>query len=126
MTDNLEKALFVVAELFLFITACIFTINGINSQEAAIETFRRAAELEDRRLFTSLEVNGRETYTGAEVLQSIYQIHSINADIEVRGRPFPKTLDIETTIVSGIDLQRTYDVEYIRDGNGVLETIVFK
>ncbi|MDQ0087504.1 hypothetical protein J2T12_000898 [Paenibacillus anaericanus] len=125
MTDNLEKALIVVAELFLFITACIFTINGINSQEAAIETFRRAAELEDRRLFTSLEVNGRETYTGAEVLQSIYQIHSINADIWVEGIPFLRGLNIETTNVSVIDLQRTYDVEYIRDGNGVLKTIVF-
>lgn len=125
MTDNLEKALIVVAELFLFITACIFTINGINSQEAAIETFRRAAELEDRRLFTSLEVNGRETYTGAEVLQSIYQIQSINADIWVEGIPFPRDLNIETIVVTSIDLQRTYDVEYIRDKNGVLETIVF-
>jgi hypothetical protein len=126
MSDNLERALFIVAELFLFIVACMFTIDGMQGQEKAIDTFRHAAEQEERRLFTSLEVNGRETYTGAEVLQSIYQIHVLGANIRVGNQTFfYKDLDLETLDVSGIDLRRTYDVTYIRDSNGTVQTIVF-
>jgi len=128
MSDNLERTLFIVAELFLFIVACMFTVDGMRGQEKAIDTFRHAAEQEERRLFTSLEVNGRETYTGAEVLQSIYQIHVLGADIQVVDSQtffFPKNLDLETLDVSGIDLRRTYDVTYYRDSNGTVLTIVF-
>lgn len=128
MSDNLERTLFIVAELFLFIVACTFTVGGMQGQEKAIDTFRHAAEQEERRLFTSLEVNGRETYTGAEVLQSIYQIHVLGANIRVVDSQtlfFPKDLDLDKLDISGINLHRTYDVTYFRDSNGTIETIEF-
>ncbi|MNJ79394.1 hypothetical protein D3C77_773990 [compost metagenome] len=59
------------------------------------------------------------------MLQSIYNINSLNADITVDYKFFYRYLDIETTDVSHIDLKRVYKVSYIRDQYGVLQTIVF-
>lgn len=125
MSDTIEKALIMIAELFLFITACMFTIGGINSQDRAIETVYKASVNEERRLFTSLEVNGQDTYTGAEVLQSIRNMDYLNADIRVGNRYFSKSEDINDLVVSDIELNRTYEVSYIRDRKGMLQTIVF-
>ncbi|OAB38444.1 hypothetical protein PGLA_20345 [Paenibacillus glacialis] len=125
VSDTVEKAIIIVAELFLFITACMFTIGGINAQEAAITTIRQATEQEERHLYTSLQVNGKETYTGAEVLQSIQQIHNLNANIRVGNQFFSKSLELEVTDVSGVNLDKIYDVSYVRDGMGIVTTIVF-
>ncbi|MEB9896268.1 hypothetical protein P4K96_22765 [Bacillus cereus] len=84
-----------------------------------------ANEQEERRLFTTFNEKKRETYTGAEVVQSIYHIHHINADIQVRNQFFLKTLDIDETDISGINLQNVYEVTFIRDSAGTLKTIIF-
>jgi hypothetical protein len=114
-----------VVELFIFITACIFAINGINIQEAAVNVVHKSTMQDEKRLFTDLKDKGFETYTGAEVLQSIYHIRELNADIRVNGYLFSKNAEIEDINVSVISLNRTYQVQYIRGSDGEVQTIVF-
>lgn len=125
MNENLENMWFLTAEIFIFVVASIFAVQSITSQEKTLEVYYKASQLEERRIYTSLEVNQEEYYTGAEVLQSIYQINSLNVDIKVDAQVFNRYLDIETTDVTGIDLKRLYKVSYLRDQKGVLQTIVF-
>ncbi|MNJ28196.1 hypothetical protein [Paenibacillus bouchesdurhonensis] len=125
MVDNLEKTIFVAAEIFLFIVAFIFALNGIHAQEAAFEAARKSMEQEERRLYTSLQLNSNETYTGAEVIQSLYQIPQLGVNIQVGGQYFSKYNDPETINISGIDPYKVYDVAYIRDSQGILLTIIF-
>ncbi|WP_055105806.1 hypothetical protein [Paenibacillus ihumii] len=125
MVDNLERTIFVAAEIFLFIVAFIFALNGIHAQEAAFEAARTSMEQEERRLYTSLQLNSNETYTGAEVIQSLYQISQLGVNIQVGSQYFSKYVDPETINISGIDPYKVYDVAYIRDSQGVLLTIIF-
>lgn len=125
MNENLESMWFLTAEIFIFVVASIFAVQSITSQEKTLEVYYKASQLEERRIYTSLEVNQEEYYTGAEVLQSIYQINSLNVDIKVDTQFFNRYLDIEETDVTGIDLKRLYKVSYLRDQKGVLQTIVF-
>lgn len=125
MNENLENMWFLTAEIFIFVVASIFAVQSITSQEKTLEVYYKASQLEERRIYTSLEVNQEEYYTGAEVLQSIYQINSLNVDIKVDTQFFNRYLDIEETDVTGIDLKRLYKVSYLRDQKGVLQTIVF-
>jgi hypothetical protein len=125
MNENLENMWFLTAEIFVFVVASIFAVQSITSQEKTLAAYYKASQLEERRIYTNLEVNQEEYYTGAEVLQSIYQINSLNVDIKVDTLFFNRNLDIETTDVTGIDLKRLYKVSYLRDQQGVLQTIVF-
>ncbi|WP_212981451.1 hypothetical protein [Paenibacillus azoreducens] len=125
MNDTVERSIIIVVELFIFITACIFAINGINIQEAAVNVVHKSTMQDEKRLFTDLKDKGFETYTGAEVLQSIYHIRELNADIRVNGYLFSKNAEIEDINVSVISLNRTYQVQYIRGSDGEVHTIVF-
>jgi hypothetical protein len=125
VSETAENILFFTIEIFLLITACIFTIGGIRTQEAAGLAVQQADIREERRLFSSLEVNGQETYSGAQVLQSIRQIGSLEVNIRVNGRVFYQDDEVSDLDLSGIDLHRTYTVSYIRDTNGNVQTIVF-
>ncbi|MEF2964208.1 hypothetical protein V3851_00070 [Paenibacillus sp. M1] len=119
MSDTVEKAIFYMVELFIFITACIFIIGGINEQERTLNVVHQSVKQEDRRLFTDLKDKGNETYTGAEVLMTIYHIKELNANIRVDGK------EIEELDTSSILLTKSYQVEYIYDSNGTVLTIVF-
>ncbi|GAB1159674.1 hypothetical protein YWY31_56990 [Paenibacillus illinoisensis] len=125
MSETMEKFILVAAEISILIVACMFALGGIQSQEAAVNVSYQSAVNEERRLFTSLDVNEQVTYTGAEVLQSIRQMKMLDANIRVVNTYFYSTEDIESIDVSGIDLNRTYVVSYIRDNQGKVQTIVF-
>lgn len=125
MSDTVEKSIFWIVEVFLFITACMFAIGGINIQDKAIQAAHRSTELEERRLFTDLKDKGEETYTGAEVLMSLYHIHELGADIRVSGTYFSRNTEVEKMDTSMISLRQTYQVDYIYDSSGELQTIVF-
>ncbi|WP_435924004.1 hypothetical protein [Paenibacillus sp. DYY-L-2] len=125
MSDTVEKAIFWIVEVFIFITACMFAIGGINIQEEAVLAAHKSSEQEERRLFTDLRDKGNEVYTGAEVLMSIYHIRELDANIRVDGTFFSKTAEVESLDVSHISLTKTYRVDYIYDSNGTVQTIVF-
>lgn len=125
MSETLEKFILVAAEISIVLVACMFALGGIQSQDAAVQAAHKSAVNEERRLFTSLEITERVTYTGAEVLQSIRQMKALDANIRVVNQYFYRSDDIESIDVSGVDLNRTYTVSYIRDSQGKVQTIVF-
>ncbi|MEK4363995.1 hypothetical protein MKX68_16300 [Paenibacillus sp. FSL M8-0212] len=125
MSETMEKFILVAAEISILIVACMFALGGIQSQDAAVNVTHKSAVNEERRLFTSLEITEQVTYTGAEVLQSIRQMKTLDANIRVVNKYFYSSDDIESIDVSGVDLNRTYVVSYIRDSQGKVQTIVF-
>jgi PBP1b-binding outer membrane lipoprotein LpoB len=125
MSETMEKFILVVAEISILIVACMFALGGIQSQDAAVNVTYKSAVNDERRLFTSLEITEQVNYTGAEVLQSIRQMKMLDANIRVVNKYFYRSDDIESIDVSGIDLNRTYVVSYIRDSQGKVQTIVF-
>ncbi|KAI7257654.1 hypothetical protein KC345_g10744 [Hortaea werneckii] len=102
VSETAENILFFTIEIFLLITACIFTIGGIRTQEAAGLAVQQADIREERRLFSSLEVNGQETYSGAQVLQSIRQIGSLEVNIRVNGRVFYQDDEVSDLDLSAV------------------------
>lgn len=125
MSETVEKFILVAAEISIVLVACMFALGGIQSQDAAVQAANKSAVNEERRLFTSLEITEQVTYTGAEVLQSIRQMKALDANIRVVNQYFYRSDDIESIDVSGVDLNRTYTVSYIRDSQGKVQTIVF-
>ncbi|MNC83910.1 hypothetical protein D3C75_1381440 [compost metagenome] len=63
---------------------------------------------------------------GTTVLQSIFQIAEIDADILVDGYLFQKDADIHETNVGMISLKSVYGIEYFRNDQGKLERVVFR
>lgn len=124
MNDSIERSILLGAMLIVFILAATSAGRSLDLQNKTFQAFKQINE-QDKRLFTTLEVGGEEAYSGAEVLQSIRQIKSINADIKVENTIFSKDLDIDVTDLSMIDLNRNYLVTFIRATNGDLSTVVF-
>ncbi|MEK4983585.1 hypothetical protein [Bacillus sp. FSL K6-6540] len=126
MNSKVDTAINIAASIVFFVAAATLSAVFLFQQQDVLNAHQKAAEQEERRLFTGLEIIGEKTYTGAEVIQSIFHIHELDADIMVDGITFPKTLDIETVNVSLIDPHRKYIVSYQRDGTGKIQTIVFR
>ncbi|AWP25198.1 MULTISPECIES: hypothetical protein [Paenibacillus] len=124
MNDSIERSILLGAMLIVFILAATSAVHSLDLQNKTFQAFKQINE-QDKRLFTTLDVGGKEAYSGAEVLQSIRQIKSINADIKVENTIFSKDLDIDVTDLSMIDLNRNYLVTFIRATNGDLSTVVF-
>lgn len=108
----------------IIIFALAIASDGIIIQDRLQQTVQQTTEF-DQRLFSSYGSVDEETYSGAEVLQSIQRIAEINADIQVSGQMFVKTLDIDSVDVSVVNLHKTYKVQYIRNSTGDVTTIVF-
>ncbi|WP_181151215.1 hypothetical protein [Paenibacillus sp. PCH8] len=79
----------------------------------------------DYRLFTTSGSIEDETYSGAEVLQSIQRIQKIGANIQVEGITFTQSIDIDNTDVSMINLKKSYRTKYVRNTAGLITTIIF-
>ncbi|MGM1023176.1 MAG: hypothetical protein ACQEXV_22320 [Bacillota bacterium] len=80
----------------------------------------------DRNMVTAPRIEGEETIEGTAVVQSIFHIAEIGADIQVDGLLFDKNLNMDYTDVSMVDVHGTYRTQYIRDNNGVLLRVIFK
>jgi len=74
----------------------------------------------DKNQSSTLKIENKYTCSGAEVLQSIYQIKEIDVNIQVDGVIFDKNIDPDEMDVSNIDVERTYTPTYVRDSQGNL------
>ncbi|CAJ0571290.1 unnamed protein product, partial [Mesorhabditis spiculigera] len=108
----------------LFLIALGTASTDLSIQQRTQQSMQEAATV-DHRLFTTFGSVEEETYSGAEVLQSIQRIQDIRANIQVEGVTFQQTLDIDSADVSMINLRKTYNVQYVRDAIGTVTTIIF-
>ena len=126
MENNFERFIWVAVCITLFILSATAALISLNDQDRTLQIFKESNMQEDRRLFISIETNDELTYSGAEVMQSIRQIQNLDVNIEVENRIFTKDLDIETAPLSIIQMQKKYEVSYIRDVDGKVQTILFR
>lgn len=124
MNESTNDYIYIVAWIMIFLLALGTAYRDINTQLEYQRSIHEASTI-DHRLFTEFGSIEEETYSGAEVLQSIQRIHTIGASIQVEGKTFSQSLDIDNTDVSMIKLQKTYKVKYVRDTQGVVTNIVF-
>lgn len=124
MNESVSDYLYYAAWIMLFLIALGTASTDLSIQQRAQQSMQEAATV-DHRLFTTFGSVEEETYSGAEVLQSIQRIQDIRANIQAEGVTFQQTLDIDSTDVSMINLRKTYKVQYVRDASGTVTTIIF-
>ncbi len=110
----------------LFITAITVAISLNSQSQAALATVDEAITIRDRDLIMSPALEGDEVVYGTIVLQSIFQIAEIDADIIVDGYLFQKDADIHEANVGMISMESDYGIEYFRNNQGKLERVVFR
>lgn len=126
MNGNSEDSVSMLATVMWFIASLSIVFMSFTLQENSIDAVILSAENEDRRLSPIIEMASEESYTGAQVIQTLYQINEIEADIQVNNTQFSKLIDIESTDVSSIDPYKVYTVTFQRDTEGMLEKIIFR
>ena len=124
MNESVSDYFYYAAWIMLFLIALGTASTDLSIQQRAQQSMQEAATV-DHRLFTTFGSVEEETYSGAEVLQSIQRIQDIRANIQVEGVTFQQTLDIDSADVSMINLSKTYNVQYVRDASGTVTTIIF-
>ncbi|MFS0874018.1 hypothetical protein [Paenibacillus xylanilyticus] len=124
MNESVSDYLYYAAWIMLFLIALGTASTDLSIQQRAQQSMQETATV-DHRLFTTFGSVEEETYSGAEVLQSIQRIQDIRANIQVEGVTFQQTLDIDSADVSMINLRKTYKVQYVRDASGTVKTIIF-
>lgn len=126
MNENTQYSISLTASLSLFVLALTLGLFSLNIEDKAMKAVSHWIGHEDHRVQAVTEPKDEETYTGAQVLQTLRQINQLNADVQIDSKIYSKTMDIENTDVSGIDTHKTYIVTYQRDRNGALTKLIFK
>lgn len=126
MDENSQSSILIGAVIVLFVISLSITLTTVNLEDRGIQMVRHWIGTADHRVQSTLEIKGEETYSGAQILQMLFQINQSNTDIQVENMFFSKNSDIENTDVSGIDTHKNYVASYIRDQDGTLTKIIFK
>ncbi|MFB4321661.1 hypothetical protein RB298_04890 [Priestia sp. BR_2] len=124
--NNAESSISLMAAVIWFVAALSIGLTSYVLQEKSIEAVAIANANEDRRVQTLYKIEANETYSGAQVIQTLYEINKIEADIEVNHLFFSKNINIESTDVSGIDPYKNYIVTFERNTEGKLQKIIFR
>ncbi|KGP78662.1 hypothetical protein [Paenibacillus sp. MAEPY2] len=124
MNQNTHDFIYYAAWIMIFAIALGSAALGLEQQQRYQGSIQEVSTM-DYRLFTTTGSIEEETYTGAEVLQSVQRIQSIKADIQVEGITFTPSIDIDNTDVSMVNLNKSYKAKYVRNSEGVITIIIF-
>ncbi|MFM9280874.1 hypothetical protein [Paenibacillus jiagnxiensis] len=112
--------------ILLFVSAAAVGVQLFRGNHDALNEVDAAISSRDRNMAVIPAVEGEESVSGATVVQTIFQIAAIGADIQVEGYLFSKDVNIDDTDVSMIPLKATYTTEYQRDSQGNLQRVIFR
>jgi ABC-type phosphate transport system ATPase subunit len=126
MNSITAKMLFTAVGFLLFISAAAVGAGLFIQNHIALDEVDAVLGSRDRDVVLVPVVEGEEKVSGAAVMQSVFQIEEVGTDIQVDGYLFSKDVDIKDTDVSIVDLRAIYSMAYQRDGDGVLERLIFR
>ncbi|MFB5679166.1 hypothetical protein ACE3NQ_28850 [Paenibacillus terreus] len=126
MNSITAKMLFTAVGFLLFISAAAVGAGLFIQNHAALDEVDAALSSRDRDVVLIPVMEGEEKVSGAAVMQSVFQIAGLGVDIQVDGYLFSKDVGIEDTDVSIVDLRAVYSTAYQRNGDGVLERLIFR
>jgi uncharacterized protein YycO len=115
----------ITVAISLFVGALtMYAILFVNVAQV-VESTNKVTGSQDRNVHTTLVIPEDYLVSGAEVLQSINHIGQIGVDIQVDSKVFSRSLDIDYTDVSMIDVFGLYKPVHERDANGQLLKVVY-
>ncbi|WPP42240.1 hypothetical protein SK066_04595 [Paenibacillus hunanensis] len=123
--EHAKTALWLGAGMLLFIiclsagSRLFQTTTGINAKVYTL------INTTDKNQQATLKMESDYTCTGAEVVQTLYQIQELNATVLVNGQRFDSSMDPDEMDVSHIDVNRTYHPTYVRDTQGRLTLLTY-
>lgn len=123
--NNAAKFLKFAAIFALFVMALSAAVELTQTNKLTADKTDDMIYGTDWNLIQVPKIMGEFTVSGPEVLQSIFHIQEIGADIQVDGYYFSKGLIIDQTNVSMIDLTGNYAATYVRNTDGTLNQVVF-
>lgn len=126
MNETTESTVSVFVAIMWFVLSVSIAMGSYILQERSLDAVVNAVEREDHRLQTTIKIEDDELYTGAQVIQTLFNINNIEADIQVNEIFFSKVTSIESTDISSIDPKKKYQVSFIRNSEGTIEKILFR
>ncbi|MBV6717214.1 hypothetical protein [Paenibacillus chitinolyticus] len=124
--SNISRLLIFSAVFLMFLTALYVAIELSYTSKLAADGADSMIYGIDRNLTQQSKIESEPVVPGAYVLQSIFHISDLDADIDVDGIHFSKALNIDETDVSMIQVNRKYSVEHLRRADGSLHKVVFQ
>lgn len=125
MEDNTSKAITLGITILVMVGILSYLLISLQIQDRMVYTVSQWTESSDHRVAQTYELVKQETYTGAQVQQSLNTILQLDADIEVNGRLYPRSNKVESSDVQSIDIHKVYTVQYQWDSNGIITKIIF-
>ncbi|MEW4372909.1 hypothetical protein [Paenibacillus kandeliae] len=125
MEENTSKAITLAITILVMVGILSYLLISLQIQDRMVYTVSQWTENSDHRIAQTYELVKQETYTGAQVQQSLNNILQLDADIEVNGRLYPRNNKVESSDVQSIDIHKTYIVQYRWDSNGIITKIIF-
>lgn len=123
--SSAAKFLKFAAIFTLFLVALSGSVELAQTNKLTVDKADEAIYGIDRNLIQVPKIMGEYTISGSEVMQSIFHIKEIGADIQVDSYFFSKSLLIEQTDVSMINLSRKYAASYSRNTDGTINKVIF-
>lgn len=125
MEENTSKAITLAITILVMVGILSYLLISLQIQDRMVYTVSQWTENSDHRIAQTYELVKQETYTGAQVQQSLNNILQLDADIEVNGRLYPRNNKVESSDVQSIDIHKIYTVQYRWDSNGIITKIIF-
>lgn len=123
--ENAAQMISLSVAFILFVTALSFSHDALTARNLLLDEADRVLDERDPNLAPRLEIPPSYTVTGAAVLQSIYHIRSIDADIQVGLTEYGRDVDRDRIDASGIRLTGLYRVKQVWRPDGSLERVIF-
>ncbi|OWR32764.1 hypothetical protein CDO73_03975 [Saccharibacillus sp. O23] len=124
--ENARSFMMLAAIFFLFIGACTYAAQTVQSIENASRLVYGLNASGGGKIQTTLEAEDRQTYSGAQILFMIRNGDAGDANIEVDGVPYAAGNDYTELNPSGIAMGHAYSADYLRDPSGNLIKIAFR
>ncbi|BFH13581.1 enoyl-CoA hydratase [Paenibacillus melissococcoides] len=123
--ENAARMISLSVAFILFVAALSFSRDAVTARNQLLNEADRILDERDPNLAPRLQIPPTYTVTGAAVLQSIYHIRAIDADIQVGTTEYGREVDREHIDASGIRLNGLYRMKQIWRPDGSLERVIF-
>lgn len=123
---NAKSFMMLAAVFFLFIGACTYAAEVVHAIDGGTRLLYRVNENNDSKVKAKLDAPGSEVYSAAQIVCMIRNIEELDADIEVDGLLYSRSMDYEELNPALVDSSKIYRAVYMRDISGYLIKIVFR
>ena len=123
--EQVQKSMFFAFSTGTTLTALSLALALFTTTSETVGHVGEVNAGRDHNVQTTLRVPETYTVTGAQVIQTLYQIADLHVDIQVDGMEFTKDLETGQIDVSNVSTTKSYVPTYLRAADGSVQKIVF-